>query len=204
MVLVTVWSDIHCPWATVTVHRLRAAREARGFDVRFDPRPWPLELVNRPSTFLPASELVAAARRLYGVPGAEEVDWALRRAFFRHGVDVSVAAGLARALELVSPTPGFDAEEVLRVWRSEPVRADVFADYERSAQLPIQGSPQVFWPDGSTVHNPGLTEHTWVRGIPRVHVDDRQLPGRLLAQALGLVGATSPAEGTEDHHGEQR
>ncbi|MFZ5851244.1 MAG: DsbA family oxidoreductase [Actinomycetota bacterium] len=235
MVLVTVWSDIHCPWATVTVHRLRAAREARGLDVRFDPRPWPLELVNRqgtpraivtteaavlanhepdlfsayrnaswPSTFLPAFELVAAARRLYGVPGAEEVDWALRRAFFRHGVDVSVAAGLARALELVSPTPGFDAEEVLRVWRSEPVRADVFADYERSARLPIQGSPQVFWPDGSTVHNPGLTEHTWVRGIPRVHVDDRQLPGRLLAQALGLVEATSPAEGTEDHHGEQR
>nr|MBA2529190.1 hypothetical protein [Euzebyales bacterium] len=44
----------------------------------------------------------------------------------------------------------------------------------------IQGSPQIFWPDGSTTHNPGMTDHEWVRGIPRLRSSD---PG----EAEGLL-----------------
>ncbi|HET8615916.1 MAG TPA: DsbA family protein [Actinomycetales bacterium] len=217
MVTVTIWSDIHCPWAGAIVHRLRTARDAEGLDVVLDPRPWPLELVNGtgtpygivtteiavlaqhepamysryrneswPSTFMPAFELVAAARRVHGDRGAEEVDYALRRAFLRAGVDVSVAAGLRAALEAAaSRGAAIDVEAVLETWRTQPVRADVLADYERSKQLPIQGSPQVFLPDGTTEHNPGLTDHEWRGGIPRVMSDDREAPLRLLRRAVG-------------------
>src|SRR5689334_23517716 len=44
--IVHVWSDIHCPWAFVAVHRLRAARAKHRLDVVFTPRAWPLEWVN--------------------------------------------------------------------------------------------------------------------------------------------------------------
>jgi predicted DsbA family dithiol-disulfide isomerase len=216
MVTVTIWSDIHCPWAGAIVHRLRAAREAEGLDVLLDPRPWPLELVNSqgtpheivtteiavlaqhepsmyaayrgdswPSTFLPAFELVAAARRMHGDKGAEEVDYALRRAFLRKGIDVSIRSGLREALDLAAADGAeIDPDAVLKVWESEPVRADVLADYERSERLPIQGSPQVFLPDGSTEHNPGLTDHVWRGGIPRVLSDDKDAPRRLLLRAV--------------------
>lgn len=214
--LVEVWSDIHCPWATVVVHRLRAARDASGADVVFDQRAWPLELVNGhgtprailaaetpvlageepelfsayrddswPSTFLPAFELVAAARRAHGPRAAEDVDYYLRLAFFRRSVDVSVRAGLDKALRLAAGhNPEIDAAEVLRLWDAGDVRADVLGDFRRSRDLPIQGSPQVFWPDGTTTHNPGLTDHTWERGIPRLRSSDPAAPARLLAERV--------------------
>jgi hypothetical protein len=138
-----------------------------------------------PSTFMPAFELVAAARRVHGDKGAEEVDYALRRAFLRKGIDVSIASGLREALTLaVRGGAQIDVETVLKVWGSEPVRADVLADYEASTRLPIQGSPQVFLPDGSTEHNPGLSDHVWRGGIPRLLSDDKDAPRRLLLRAV--------------------
>jgi predicted DsbA family dithiol-disulfide isomerase len=47
---VDIWSDIHCPWAFVTVHRLRAARDRHHLDVTFQLRAWPLEWVNKRGT----------------------------------------------------------------------------------------------------------------------------------------------------------
>lgn len=216
---VTIWSDIHCPWATVAVHRLRSARDAEDLDVLFDQRPWPLELVNRagaprwivepetavlsnhepeifarfdnpswPSTFLPAFELVAAARRAHGIRAAEDVDYQLRLAFFRNSIDVSVRAGLEQALRAASKrAPELDVARILAIWDRETVRADVLDDYRRSQQLAIEGSPQIFWPDGSTTHNPGMTDHAWVRGIPRIMSTDPQSPARILRDQLAAV-----------------
>ena len=209
---VGVWSDIHCPWAYVAVHRLRRARDIHGLDVVFVPRAWPLEWVNRrgtprdivttetaalaghepelftaytgeswPSTFLPAFELVAAARRLYGVRAAEDVDFALRLAFFRDGVDVSIRAGLADALVIAS---GLNADivpaEVEDAWLRTNPRADVAEDFRASGGLPIQGSPQIFWPDGSTTHTPGMTGHHWRGGLVHIGHTDPDEAGRLL------------------------
>ncbi|MGI8575264.1 MAG: DsbA family oxidoreductase [Egibacteraceae bacterium] len=212
--VVTVWSDLHCPWATVAIHRLRAARDRHDLPVVFDQRPWPLEWVNEqgaprqivepeshvladhepdlfsayrattwPSTFLPAFELVAAARRALGLRAAEDIDYALRLRFFRAGADVSLRHELQRAAQ----DSGHDAEAIMRAWRYEPVRGDVVNDYESSAELPIQGSPQIFWPDGSTDHNPGMTAHDWVRGLPRLDADalDPQACEQLLLHHVG-------------------
>lgn len=206
---IQVWSDIHCPWAAVTTHRLRKARDEHGLDVVFDQRAWPLEWVNEagsprhivepetavlanhepelfskfsgdswPSTFLPAFELVAATRRAFGLRAAEDVDYALRVRFFRDAADVSLRHELRAACDLA----GVDTATVLGVWESQPVRADVVADYARSKELPIQGSPQVFWPDGSTTHNPGMTDHEWVRGVPRIASTDPDACARLLLE----------------------
>lgn len=206
---VIVYSDLHCPWAFVAVHRLRRARDANGLDVVLDHRAWPLELVNGrgtpreivepetavlaqheedlfsrfrgtswPSTFLPAFEVVAAARRALGLEAAEEVDYALRLAFFRDGADLSVRPALAAAIE----SAGVDVDAVLKVWDGEPVRADVLDDFARSKDLPIQGSPQIFWPGGGTDHNPGMTDMEFVRGIPRLRSTDPDAVERLLLE----------------------
>jgi predicted DsbA family dithiol-disulfide isomerase len=212
-VFLDVWSDLHCPWALVCVHRLRLARADQGLDddVVINPRAWPLEWVNQrgtprdivpaetlvlaaeeptlfsayenaswPSTFLPAFELVAAARRAGGPRAAEEVDYAVRLAFFRDSADVSIEHGLRHALAIASRHAAVDADEVLDVWHRQPVRADVLADYRTSRTLPIQGSPQVFLPDGRTFHNPGLTAHDWERGIPRIRHSDRDFPAEIV------------------------
>jgi predicted DsbA family dithiol-disulfide isomerase len=220
--MVTIWSDIHCPWAFVATHRLRKARDEHRPDVVIDQRPWPLEWVNGegtprgivtqetavlanhepeifsafrgaswPSSFLPAFELVAAARQVHGPRAAEDVDYALRLAFFRDSVDVSVRAGLEQALALVGSVGGdvgadVDVDKVLATWDDGAVRAEVRRDFERSKALPIEGSPQVFWPDGSATHNPGMADHEWVRGIPRIRSTDPDEPARLLC-------ATTPA-----------
>lgn len=218
--VVEIWSDLHCPWATTAVHRLRAARDRLGLDVVFDPRPWPLEWVNGrgtprhivepetavlanherelfsrfgwwaqepgqavwPSTFLPAFELVAAARRVGGARAAEDVDYAVRRHFFTQGRDVSVRAELEACLAAAGVE---DAEDILRRWERDDVRADVAADYERSKELPIQGSPQVFWPDGGTSHNPGIEELRFERGLPRFDADRPEAVEALLRERCG-------------------
>jgi len=215
---VDVWSDIHCPWAYIAVHRLRRGRDAHGLDVVFVPRAWPLEWVNHhgtpraivttetavlaghepdlftaftgeswPSTFLPAFELVAVTRRLYGVRAAEDVDFALRQAFFRDGVDVSIQAGLHEALVIAS---GLNADvvpaDVEDAWLSTNPRADVAEDFRASAGLPIQGSPQIFWPDGSTTHNPGMTDHRWHGGLVHIgHTEPGEAERLLLARTAG-------------------
>lgn len=212
---VDIWSDIHCPWAYIAVHRLRRARDAHGLDVVFAPRAWPLEWVNRrgtprdivttetaalaahepglfsaytgeswPSTFLPAFELVAATRRLHGDRAAEDVDFALRLAFFRDGVDVSIQAGLHDALVIAT---GLNADvvpdEIEEAWLTTNPRADVAEDFRVSGGLPIQGSPQIFWPDGSTTHNPGMTDHRWQGGLVHIgHTEPGEADRLLLAR----------------------
>lgn len=136
-----------------------------------------------PSTSMPAFELVAAARRVQGSRAAEEVDYHVRLAFFRDGVDISVRAGLWQVLEsAVGDWSELATAQILETWDVAPVRADVLSDYWRSQDLPIQGSPQIFWPDGTTSHNPGMTDHEWIRGIPRIQSTDPDAVRRLLRE----------------------
>jgi predicted DsbA family dithiol-disulfide isomerase len=222
---VEIWSDIHCPWALVALHRLRQARARLGAEVVFVPRAWPLEWVNGrgtpldivsvevaalashepdlfnryrgsswPSTFLPAFELVAAAGRVGGAVLAEHVDYALRIAFFRDSVDVSIEAGLRQSLDLAREyDPGCDVDAVLSTWRTQGVRSDVVRDFQESQGVAIQGSPQILFPDGTSAHNPGMTDHYWRGGLVRINSTDPGEPGRLLSNSVTGPDAGSSA-----------
>jgi hypothetical protein len=129
---------------------------------------------------------------------AEEVDYALRLAFFRDSVDVSIAAGLYRALELAAGTTALNPEAVMDLWRESNVRSDVAADYRESGRVAIQGSPQVMWPDGSSDHNPGMTDHQWHGGLVRIMTTDRRAPERRLLEVFRAVReADSRRDATE-------
>jgi predicted DsbA family dithiol-disulfide isomerase len=73
---IVVWSDIGCPWAHLAVYRLHATRRRLGLDdtVRFEHRPFPLELFNErvtPRRTLAAEVPVVGARD----PGAGWQAW---------------------------------------------------------------------------------------------------------------------------------
>lgn len=64
--VVTVWSDIGCPWASLALHTLHAAAERRGQDLLLDHHAFPLELFNRqptPKYIVEPEVIVVAARR---------------------------------------------------------------------------------------------------------------------------------------------
>ncbi|KJY41119.1 dithiol-disulfide isomerase [Streptomyces sp. NRRL B-1568] len=64
--VVTVWSDIGCPWASLALHTLHAAADRRGQRVVVDHRAFPLELFNSqptPKHIVDAETVMLAAHR---------------------------------------------------------------------------------------------------------------------------------------------
>ncbi|WP_312872275.1 DsbA family oxidoreductase [Amycolatopsis dendrobii] len=64
--VVTVWSDIGCPWATLALTTLRTAARNRGHEPLIDHRAFPLELFNwqpTPKLILDAEIVAIAGRR---------------------------------------------------------------------------------------------------------------------------------------------
>ncbi len=122
-------------------------------------------------TMLPALESVHAARR-QGAEIAEELDQALRRAFFgdsrnlslRH-VILDIASGIDR-LDLAALTTALDEGSA---------RKSILADLAQAETSSVKGSPHFFLPDGSDYHNPGIQLH-WEgdhgKGFPVVDKDD--------------------------------
>ena len=112
----------------------------------------------------------------------------MRIAFFRDSVDVSIQAGLQQALADATTTdPNIDAHAVLDQWLRSNPRRDVADDFTESKKLPIQGSPQIFWPDGSTTHNPGMTSHQWSGDLVRIGRTQPEAPARLLLEHVGAA-----------------
>ncbi|MCA1824313.1 MAG: DsbA family protein [Mycobacteriales bacterium] len=78
---IVVYSDIACPWATLAMHRLHAARERLGLSdrVRFDLRAFPLELFNNrptPKRTLDAEWAVISSHAPdFGWSGWRRPDW---------------------------------------------------------------------------------------------------------------------------------
>ena len=118
--MLTVFSDLHCPWAYVFSIRLRRVRAGVG-QPPVAWRCWPLELVNErgtpwdslsqeipvltqlepdhfapprretwPSTLLPAMEALKVAGELGGPQAADRFDEVARRAFFLDRRDLSI------------------------------------------------------------------------------------------------------------------
>jgi predicted DsbA family dithiol-disulfide isomerase len=211
--VLTVFSDLYCPWAYVFSIRLRRARA--GLD-----RPpvawrcWPLELVNErgtpwdtitqevpvlaqlepdhfapprretwPSTLLPAMEALKVAGELGGPEAADRFDEAARRAFFRDRRDLSIRPTLAE----IAAEAGLDRAGFLDAFDGGGHRRSVVADWQEGRRRGVQGSPHAFLPDGTGVFNPGIGKLDWVRGIPVLAEVDEGAIARLLDKAASAA-----------------
>lgn len=201
--VLTVWSDIGCPWATLALHTLHHRARERDVDLVVDHRAFPLELFNSrptpkpvidvevtaiaglvrelgwrmwsrpdaeyPGTMLPALAAVQVAKQqgVDGLRASDELDTALRRAFYEESRCISIHAEIV-ALAEKCPTvfvPALDQG----LQRGEGI-ADVYEQWHIAGELPVQGSPHLFLGDKYAEHNPGVIYH-WTAppgtGFPR-------------------------------------
>jgi predicted DsbA family dithiol-disulfide isomerase len=215
---IVVWSDIGCPWGTLAVERLHAARDRLGLRdaVAFDHRPFPLELFNarptpklvldaelpvvagleptlgwrpwnRPASDYPGSLMLALeavqAAKEQGLASSAELDLALRRAFFVQRRSINV---WPEVVAVARETDGVDADAVEEALAHGRGRADVVAAWQVAPELGVKGSPHLFLPDGTDVHNPAITM-AWAgepgAGFPVVEEDREQVFDDLLRRA---------------------
>ncbi|HVE98790.1 MAG TPA: DsbA family protein [Mycobacteriales bacterium] len=215
--VVTVWSDISCPWACLAVHRLWTARERLGLvdQVTFDHRVFALEVVNEkptprlvndaeipvigglapdagwqvwsadawtfPVTVLPAMEAVQAAKA-ESLEASARLDRALRNALFGESRCIS----LRHVIVDVAKQCGVDSTAIAAALDEGTSRGAVMAQHREAIDGPVRGSPHLFLPDGTDVHNPGITMH-WAGpkrgGFPVVDHDDPTVYDDLLQRA---------------------
>lgn len=143
--------------------------------------PWQGEPSAWPVTSAPANEAVHAARE-QSAAAAEQLDMALRLAFFRDSRCISVRHEILAAAESCDAV---DVDRLAAALDDGRCRGPMTADY-RTHRDDVQGSPHFFLPDGSDVHNPGVDLH-WEgkpgSGYPVVDRDDPDVYDRLLQQA---------------------
>jgi predicted DsbA family dithiol-disulfide isomerase len=144
-------------------------------------KPWQGEPSTWPVTGLPANEAVHAAAA-QSLAAAEQLDMALRLAFFRDSRPISMlheVVDVARHCDLV------DADAVAAALDDGRARGAMMADY-RAHRDEVQGSPHFFLADGSDVHNPGIELH-WQEdaGYPVVDSDDPSAMDDVVRRAAG-------------------
>ncbi len=141
-------------------------------------KPWQGDRSEWPVTSLPANEAVHAAAA-QSPDGAEELDMALRLAFFRDSRCISMVHEI---VDIARGCAGVDADAVAAALDDGRARGPMMKDY-RGHSDEIQGSPQFFLPNGESVHNPGVELH-WQEdaGYPVVDADDPSAIDGLLAR----------------------
>ncbi|RDI34746.1 DsbA family oxidoreductase [Lentzea flaviverrucosa] len=143
-----------------------------------DPSEWPV-------TTAPANEAVHAAKE-QSPEAAEELDMALRVAFFR---DSRCIALRHEILDIAGGCPHVDARALGEALDDGRARGPMMRDY-RANRDAVQGSPHLFFADGYDVHNPGI-ELKWVgeqgAGFPVVEHDDPGVAADLVRRAAPRV-----------------
>ncbi|NIH81645.1 DsbA family oxidoreductase [Amycolatopsis viridis] len=137
-----------------------------------------------PNTVLLANEAVAAAKA-QGLGPAEDLDHALRRAFW---VDNRTIGHRTVILEIAAETGTVDVGALTEALDTGRHRADVMADYAVAQTDEVNGSPHLFTADGTDVHNPGIAVHwegPWASGFPVVDAHDSDWTDALLKKAAG-------------------
>ena len=208
MAELVVYSDVVCPWATVIVLRLHAARARADAEdeLALVHRALPLELLlerplarrvvdaeiplcasltpefgwslwqgrpeEYPVTSLPALEAVRAAGD-QSPRAAEELDLALRRAFFAGSRCISMRH---EVLAAARTRPSVDVEAIADALDGGAYRAAVTGDFAAARATGVPCSGTVVLPDGSMLCNPG-TRTGWIggempRGTPVLLSDD--------------------------------
>jgi len=207
---IVVYSDIGCPWATLSVHRLLTTRSRLGLDdaVRLDHRCFPLELINGRATpkrvldaeiavigshepdlgwrpwqrresqyavsMLLALEAVQAAKAaaVGGLPASEQLDAALRHAFYAESATITLHSVV---LEVAGRCAAVDADALAAALEAGSSRSAIFEQWRESRRVDVQGSPHLYLADGSDVHNPGV-RLSWTSdkgdGFPVIESED--------------------------------
>lgn len=201
--------------AVARLHRARA-ESGLVDDVRLDHRAFPLELLNGrptpklildaeipvagalepdagwqmwqrppwqwPGTVLLALEAVQAAKE-QSLAASDRLDLALRRALFADCRHVGMRHVV---LDVAARVPEVDAVALEAALDDGRGRRPVIDQWRSVPHQNIQGSPHLFLPDGSDVHNPGVTMH-WVGdkpgGFPVVDSYDPSVYEDLLTRA---------------------
>lgn len=135
-----------------------------------------------PISMLPALEAVQAAKE-QGSGASERLDRALRRAFFAESRTITMRDVI---LDVAASCEGVD-ERALAAALDDGRARDLITEQKAEADAgPVKGSPHLFLPDGSDVHNPGI-EMGWHgehgKGFPIVNKDDPSIYEALLQRA---------------------
>src|SRR3954451_1966534 len=130
--------------------------------------PWQRDPSEFPVTGLPADEAVHAAKQ-QSPAAAEQLDMALRLAFFRESRCISM---LHEVVDVARGCDRVDADAIAAALDDGRARGVMMADY-RAHRDEVEGSPHFFLADGSDVHNPGIEMHPdEAGGYPVVDADD--------------------------------
>lgn len=137
-----------------------------------------------PHTVLLAAEAVYAAGA-QGLHPAEQLDLALRRAFWTHSRSIAHRQVI---LDVAEETAAVDVPALAEALDAGRHRADLMADFAVAQTDAIPGSPTFRLPDGTTVTNPGIDVHwqgPWAVGFPVVDADDASVYDDLLKRVVG-------------------
>lgn len=103
-----------------------------------------------PVTTLPALEAVQAAKA-QGLRASEQLDRALRLAFFRDSRCISLRPVI---LDVAAACDALDRDELAAALDDGRARRTVVDHYETADDEGVKGSPHLFFPNGADVHNP--------------------------------------------------
>jgi predicted DsbA family dithiol-disulfide isomerase len=191
-----LYADLACPYAYITVYRLRKLRDEYHGRLVIEHKSLPLEYVNRqptpkhvldsecpllmlaepelpwepwhaplsewPVTLWPAFEAVKCAE-LQDMAMADDLDWAIRTAFFAESRCISMRHVLFELAERV----GLEMDRFSRDFDQGKAKAQVIAEAREGwERLKVAGSPTFVLPSGRQVSDPADF------GLPEVLVDE--------------------------------
>lgn len=138
-----------------------------------------------PVTTLLAMEAVQAAKE-QSLDASEALDRALRAAMFAQSRCISIRSVV---LDVAHETQVVDVGALAEAIDQGRARRSIMDDVEEATGDSVQGSPHLFLPDGTDVHNPGI-EMRWEgekgTGFPVVDSDRPEVYYELLRVAAGL------------------
>lgn len=211
--VITVWSDISCPWATLALHTLRSRAAALGVTVGLDHRVFPLELINAEPAPQPAHDAevsqIMAVRAELGWAAWSGPDWAYPvttlpalqavQAAKIQGLQAADALDAAlrsafyvegRSISLVPvieevarQCPAVDAERLADTLRAGAGQVAVNTDFQVAAGGTIQGSPHFWTAAGPYAANPGVDDVANFQHYDASWADD------LIARVRGQQGS---------------
>jgi predicted DsbA family dithiol-disulfide isomerase len=192
---IDLYSDVHCPYAYLTMYRLRQLRAEYEDKIVLVHRSLALEYVNRrptpnnilnaetpilmleeleipyqpwhrplsewPVTMWPAFEAIKCAER-QGLDLADELSWALRKAFFAESRCISMRHVLFETAEEV----GLDMDRFAEAFDNGLTKRQVLQEAQKGWEiLKVEGSPTFVLPSGEQISYPG---------VPKIKLDPRR------------------------------